>query len=213
MIYMAARQVIHDAFMNGVKGIDLDKLSLEFGIQFTARGPDGRIMSHCEQGVIQQALEVQKARDKVAWAWNMFAYTPPGTGGGFERSILLHWMADQHQKRTNINPYMEPEGRIMRLARIALHDIALQDRRESKVKRRHKDIALALGVSVEDYESTWQKHYKMLRGYVLTLPERSLPPISRIIYLVIQKRNAAQSDLVEAAGNLSRALKMPVETL
>src|SRR5690554_3804361 len=118
MRFYTARQVIHDAFMPDVTAIDVSSMILEFGVQHSARGAINKIMDHCEKGIIQQALEVQRHTDALGWAWNMFAYTPPGTGHGFERSTLLDWMAKTHKERGCA--YTDP--RLMMLARVAMQD-------------------------------------------------------------------------------------------
>lgn len=207
MRFYTARQVIHDAFMPDITCIDTSAMMIEFGIQHTAKGAGNKIMDHCEKGIIQQALAVQKVKDRLGWAWNMFAYTPPGTGQGFERSTLLEWLARRHIEKKAGNPFLEP--RLMNLARIAMHDIAQEDRVGKRRRRKYRELAMTVGVSAEEYERDWHPHYIRFRGYLQALPERSLPPIAAVVWCLVDKATGTPEEAWEAAEDLRGLLKMP----
>lgn len=204
MKFQFARQVIHDAFMNDVKGVDLGKRCLEFGIQFTAKGGDGKTLDHCDKGIIQQALAIQRVKDPVSWAWNMFAYTPPDTAGTLEKTLLLNWLVHRVNGATWDH---------LALARIAMHDISIQDRRESQVRRRKAAMAATLGVDEEEYQQKWHAQYQKFRARCLALPEKSLPPIARVVYLVVHKQHPDPAIAKRAHEDLLKALKMPASSV
>ncbi len=203
MRFHHARQVIHDAFMSDVTSIDASDGIVNFGVQFSARGATNRIMDHCEKGIIQQALAVQKITDKTAWAWNMFAYAPPGVCAGFERSHLLGWMHERHKKHQRGDLLLT--SALSNLARVAMQDVAREDRTGKRWRRRHAELCVVVGVDVDDYLEHWHRHYIQFRGYLQSLPERSLPPIAGVVSLM----NAKASGSETAAADLRRALKMP----
>jgi len=205
MRYYTARQVIHDAFMPDVTSIDISAMILEFGVQFTAKGGDRKTMTHCGKGIIQQALEVQRSRDELSWAWNMFAYAPVGMVPTQARSVVLRWMMCRLAA--------EEGGGVLHsvlpaLARIAMHDVALQDTLGKRRRRRHADLARAVGLDEDDYKNNWHRYYVRFRGYCLGLPERSLPPIASVVWMMLDKREGR-----DVTDELGRALKMPVDSV
>lgn len=201
MRYYTARQVIHDAFMPDVTSIDTSAMILEFGVQFTAKGGDGKTMTHCGKGIIQQALEVQRSRDELSWAWNLFAYAPVGMVPTQARSVVLRWL---------MRRLAADEGGgalhsvLPALARIAMHDVALQDTLGKRRRRRYADLARVVGLDEDDYKSNWHRYYVRFRGYCLGLPERSLPPIASVVWMMLDKQEGR-----DVTDELGRALKMP----
>lgn len=202
MKFITARQVIHDAFISDVKGIDIKALYEEGGIQFTAKGADNKIMDHVGKGFIQQALAIQKVLDPVSWAWNMFAYAPPGTCGSTERHILHEELMRRRGTALGIPPLM-----MGMLCRMAMHDVAHEEVTGHRRRRKYEHMAKLFQITPEEYKKSWHKHYVAFRGYCQELPEQSLPPISNVLWLFVEK---ADGDPL-AAEDLRRALRMPRE--
>lgn len=202
MKFKTTRQVIHDAFIAGVSALDIKTLYEEGGIQFTAKGADNKIIDHTEKGFIQQALEVQRHKDPLGWSWNMFAYAPLGTSSLENREVLLNWL---------IRRLAAEEGggalrsKLPLLARVAMHDVAVEDVTGMRKRRKYSALAKAVGVDEERYKKHWHQYYVSFRGYCLSLPERSLPPISNVIWLMLDMEEGD----VYAAENLRKAMKMP----
>lgn len=208
MRFYTARQVIHDAFMWDVTSIDISALLLDFGIQFSAKGSENRIMDHCDKGVIQQAMQVQRRQDLSAWAWNMFAYTPPGTAHGYERSTLLQWLVSRYRGQGCGNPLRDPKIGTMMLARVAMEDIKYEDVLGRRKRRKYADMASLVGVGEDEYKKHWHWRYAKFRGYCQALPERSLPPIANIVWMIIDKRSENPKQAETAREDLVRALKI-----
>src|SRR5690554_2074559 len=98
MRYKTARVAIHDAYLTGERGMDPAKLMEGFG-----GGPpdlDWGIVGNVERGFIQKAMDNLKIKAPVLYAWNLFAYAPPGHGHGFERSRLMQWMLERYTADT-----------------------------------------------------------------------------------------------------------------
>lgn len=205
MKFHSARQVIHDAFLPGAGPVDIS----EIRVQFSSKGSDNKTMDHCEKGLIQQALQVQKVRDPIAWAWNMYAYTPPGTQHGFERSKILQWLATLFRDYGHGNPFLDPTGSVMQLARVAMADIAYEDVTRQRKRRKYVDLGRMLAMDAETYEKQWHRHYVFFRGLCQRLPERSLPPIANIIWDIIDKGSDDPEEASAARENLTKALTIP----
>lgn len=206
MKFHTARQVIHDAFLPGPGQVDIS----EIRVQFSGKGSDNKTMDHCEKGLIQQALQVQKVRDPLAWAWNMYAYTPPGTQNGFERSKILQWLASTFRDQGYGNPFLDPTGAVMQLARVAMADISYEDVTRKRKRRKYADMGRMLSMDPETYEKQWHRHYVFFRGLCQRLPERSLPPIANIIWMILDKGSEDPVEAKAAGEDLLRALKIPM---
>lgn len=202
MKFVTARQVIHDAFVSDITGIDIKAMYEEGGIQFTAKGADNKIMDHAEKGIIQQALAVQKITDPLSWAWNMFAYSPPGTAGSEVRQILHECFLLRRGDYVGI-----PVVMMGMLARMAMYDVAHEEVTGHRKRRKYADMAKLFKVPEEVYQKEWHKHYVAFRGYCQGLPEKSLPPIADVIWLMVDKADGEPF----AAEDLRKALTMPKE--
>lgn len=207
MKFITARQVIHDAFTADITGIDIKAMYEEGGIQFTAKGADNKIMDHAEKGIIQQALAVQRHNDPVAWAWNMIAYSPAGTARSQERNLLQSYLLHLHILR---HPDCSiPQLMLGMLARMAWEDIRHEDTTRERKRRKYEHMGRLFKVSAEEYEKSWHKHYVAFRGYCQALPERSLPPIADVIWMMIDKKEGDFIERHNATTDLQQALKMP----
>jgi hypothetical protein len=69
------RKAWHDAFDPNVQSIDMRDVLNEFGVQYTAKGADNRIIDHAEKGIIQHAgtLREVKALGLVRVGYETFA--------------------------------------------------------------------------------------------------------------------------------------------
>jgi len=179
MQFKSLRQMIHDAFMTDVKAIDIKALYEEGGIQFTAKGADGKIMDHVQKGYVQHALALQREQDPLSWAWNMFAYSPVGTAGSRERNILSsHALVSFASKHPDCPV---PVAKIGMLARIAMHDISVEDVTGHRKRRKYEDLGRLFGISGELWQKEWHGHYVYFRGLFQALPAKSLPGLGGVI--------------------------------
>lgn len=179
MQFLSVRQMIHDAFMTDVKAIDIKALYEEGGVQFTAKGADGKIMDHVQKGYVQHALAIQRDNDPLSWAWNMFAYAPVGTAGSRERNILTsHALVSFAGKHPDCRI---PPAKVGMLARIAMHDIAVEDVTGHRKRRKYADLGRLFGVGEEIWLSSWHGHYVYFRGLFQALPGKSLPGLSGVM--------------------------------
>ncbi|WP_339898260.1 hypothetical protein [uncultured Gilvimarinus sp.] len=184
MKYLTARIAIHAAYLTGEKGMDPAKLKEGFGGTLTDR--DWRIVDHVEKGFIQKAMDNLKQREPVLYAWNLFAYAPPGTGHGFERSRLLQWMLDKYSSETGEQALLEP--RLPMLARVAMQEYSIVDRSGKQGRRiPYSDFERLLGLGSGEYKagSRWHRAYWKFYDYCKSLPEDSLPPIARVIGMMV----------------------------
>jgi hypothetical protein len=203
MKMISARHAWHWAFLDDQRSIDFRDVLNEWGVQFTARGADNRIMDHVEKGMIQQAVALLKERDQVAWAWGMVAYAPPGTAHGFERAVIGQWLRDcfyAHADHAEFAGYRHTvnDVKLRTLALIAALDVAHEDVTGHRRRRKYADLARAISVpgGAEEYQRDWHRHYVFFRDLVKTLPERALPPVATLVWRICGLRDA--EDLGEA---------------
>ncbi|WP_020209026.1 hypothetical protein [Gilvimarinus chinensis] len=202
MRYTTARVAIHAAYLTGEKGIDPKDVAEKFGISRSRLSDDIRIVQQVECGYIQKAMDRLKERDRALYAWNMFAYAPPGAAHGFERSWVLEWLVRRYLEETGVNPLLDM--RLQMLARIAMQDYALMDRQGSRRRRPNSDFDRALMLPAGEYKqgSPWHRAFYRFYDYCKELPERSLPPIGKVIGIMLDQ---AEGD-PDAAERLRKEL-------
>lgn len=201
----SARHAWHWAFSDDQRSIDFRDVMDEWGVQFTARGADNRIMDHVEKGMIQQVVALLRERDPVSWAWGMIAYAPPGTAHGFERSILCSWLRDRFYTHSDHEEFRVFRGtlndvKVRQLALIAALDIAHEDVTGCRRRRKYADLARAISVpgGAEQYERDWHRHYVFFRGLCKTLPERALPQVANVLWRMVDLGDASCTEDAEA---------------
>lgn len=202
---ISARYAWHAAFDSGVVGIDIRDIVNSCGVQFTARGGDGKTMDHCEKGKIQQVIHGIRVTDKAAWAWGMLAYAPEGTENiALLRNILLDF-AFKAVQTEKLNPYMTPQ--CGHLAFIAISDAAIESRTGERYRRKRADMAALLECSVDDYLQRWGKVFFKMKDALKDLDEIALPPVAKVIGLIIDKAGGDCG----AINDLQKAMRAPVE--
>lgn len=202
-IAIGARQAWHDAFDADVKAIDICEIANSFGVQFSAKGGDGKTMDHCDKGKIQQIVHKVKVENTVAWAWGMLAYAPEGTENmSLLRNILLDYAFKAVQSE-KLNPYLTSQ--CGHLAFIAIADAAVEARTGTRLRRKRADMAGLLKCSVEEYLSKWVPVFFKMKDALKDLDAIALPPVADVIWLIVDK---AGGD-VNATADLMRALKAP----
>lgn len=212
----SARHAWHWAFSDDIRGMDFREIMDEWGVQFSSRGADNRIMDHVEKGLIQVAIHNLKLTDPVLWAWGMIAYAPPGTAHGFERSIMLGWLREQfHFVTENKYRHTPAEIKILSLARIAYQDIAHEDVTGERRRRKYSDLARAITIaSPDEYQRDWHKHYVFFRDLCKTLPERALPPVSTVLWRILDLGECVDQEGAQvSAGDLRKSLGIKDKTV
>lgn len=214
MKMISARHAWHWAFLDDQRSIDFRDVLNEWGVQFTARGADNRIMDHVEKGMIQQAVALLRERDQVAWAWGMVAYAPPGTAHGFERSILCQWLREHfyaHADHVEFAGYRHTvnDVKLRTLALIAALDVAHEDVTGHRRRRKYADLAKAASIAGghAEYQRDWHRHYVFFRDLVKDLPGRALPPIATVVWRICGLEDAeSPGEALSCAAELREVL-------
>jgi len=198
MRFLCARQAWHDAFFIDYGSRDYAEMAASVGVQKSARGNDGKILDACERGLIQHAVQLLRERDAIAYAWGMRAYAPDGWSTISEKAALVNWVrAEFFKENPDLASWKDDaarHGKLMVLARIALHDCANEDARggdsEEVLKahrRSHEALAQAIGVCTKTYKQTWDRVNLSLRGIYGRLPARALPCVAGVVAGYSQK--------------------------
>lgn len=200
---IGARSAWHAAFDSGISGIDIRDIANSCGVQFSAKGGDGKTMDHCDKGKIQQIIHTVKCRDKSAWAWGMIAYAPEGAENiSLLRNILLDFAFKSVQSE-KLNPYMN--NQCGHLAFIAIADAAVEARTGVRHRRKRADMAQLLKCSVDDYLKKWSPVFFKMKDALKDLDGIALPPVADVVWLIIDKANGE----LMAAEDLRAAMKTP----
>lgn len=200
---ISARAAWHCAFESGISGIDIRDIVNSGGVQFTAKGGDGKTMDHCDKGKIQQIIHTVKHQNKSAWAWGMLAYAPDGSENiSVLRNILLDY-AFKSVQTEKLNPYMTSQ--CGHLAFIAIADAAVEARTGTRHRRKRAEMAAVLRCSVDDYLKTWSPVFFKMKDALKDLDAIALPPVADVVWMIIDK---AAGD-VGAGFDLRAAMKTP----
>lgn len=198
---MGARAAWHDAFDPGINSIDMREILNCYGVQFTAKGGDSRIMDHCDKGKIQQVVQLLKERDKTAWAWGMWAYAPQQFGDTSEiKNILLNFAFKAVETR-KFNPYLVPEAG--HLAFIAMQDAAVEGRTGKRYPRKRAEMAKVCRCEAEAYLKRWMPVFFKMKDALKDLDAIALPPVAHVVWLIVDK---AQGD-ISAGEDLKLSLR------
>lgn len=196
---MGARAAWHWAFETGISSIDMREVLDSFGVQFTAKGADGKIMEQCEKGRIQQVIDRLKYENKLAWAWGMLAYAPENTVNPNElRGTLFPWVMNA-VSTNKFNPFMSAE--CGKLAFVATHDAAIEVRAEGRYSRKRKEMAALLGCDVETYRNIWAPRLYRMKDRLKDLDGSALIPVMDAIFLMADKalgHPGSDSQFIEA---------------
>lgn len=198
MRFLCARQAWHDAFVIDYGSQDYAEMAASAGVQKSARGNDGRVIDSCERGLIQHAVQVLKERDAIAYAWGMRAYAPEGWFTMSEQAALLNWARMEFFKE---NPDLVGwkddavrHGKLMILAKIALHDCANEDARggdsetvQKAHRRSNESMAQAIGVCGKTFKERYERVDLSLRRIYGQLPARALPCVAGVVAAYGQK--------------------------
>lgn len=208
-IKMGARAAWHWAFDPGVNSVDMREVLDSFGVQFSARGADGRIMAHAEKGRIQQAINTLKINKREAWAWGMLVYAPEGTENvNSLRNILMAYVFEV-VKTQKFNPYMSAEAG--KLAFIAMTDAGIEARAGdgSRHKRKRAEMASLLRCDVETYKREWSPKLYAMKDALKDLDAIALPPVFYVIALMAEKAESKWS--FGAVEEFAGAMRTPTE--
>jgi hypothetical protein len=196
---IGARFAWHEAFSSDVSGIDIREIANSSGVQFSAKGGDGKTMDHCDKGKIQQIVHTIRCQNKNAWAWGMLAYAPEGSENiSLLRNILLDFAFKAVQSE-KFNPYLVSQ--CGSLAFIAIADATIEARTGTRHRRKRADMARLLKCSVDDYLKKWSPVFFKIKDALKDLDAIALPPVADVVWLIIDKANgdcAAEYDLREA---------------
>jgi hypothetical protein len=202
---IGARFAWHEAFSSDISGIDIREIANSSGVQFSAKGGDGKTMDHCDKGKIQQIIHTIKHQNKSAWAWGMLAYAPDGSENiSLLRSVLIDhaFKAVQSDK---LNPYMTRE--CGHLAFIAIADASIEARTGVRHRRKRAEMAALLRCSVDDYLKKWSPVFFRMKDSLKDLDAVALPPVADVIWLIIDKANQE----IGADYDLREAMRTPAE--
>ncbi len=200
---IGARFAWHEAFNSDVSGIDIREIANSSGVQFSAKGGDGKTMDHCDKGKIQQIIHTIKHQNKSAWAWGMLAYAPEGSENiSLLRSILLDFAFKAVQSE-KLNPYLSAQ--CGHLAFIAIADAAIEANTGRRYRRLRSDMAKLLKCSVDDYLKNWSKIFFKMKDALKDLDAIALPPVADVVWLIIDKANGEPM----ACEDLQAAMKTP----
>lgn len=205
MRFLSARQAWHDAYLSDITGIDYAELAAGAGVQFSARGADNRILDHVEKGYIQAAVHALRQSDYIAYCWGMIAYAPDGWSTMGEHAALHGYLRTQFfaSKPGEGERYAHLwEHQLKQLARVAVMDAAAADSRGgdteevAKARRGHSyaDLGALIGVTAQQYESTWRRHYSFFFEECQGLPERALPAVAAVVNTWKEKFGVAYPD-------------------
>lgn len=173
------------------------------GVQFSAKGGDGKTMDHCDKWKIQQIINTVKCRDKSAWACGTLAYAPEGAKNiSVLRNILLDF-AFRAVQSERLNPYMVFQ--CGHLAFIAIADAAVEARTGARYRRKRADMAFLLKCSIDEYIKKWSPIFFRMKDSLKDLDSVALPPVADVIWMIIDK---ASGDL-GADWELRKAMKTP----
>lgn len=186
-IKMGARAAWHWAFDPGVNSVDMREVLDSFGVKFSARGADGRIMAHVEKARIQQAINTLKFEKREAWAWGMLAYAPEGTENTNALRNILMVCAFRAIYTDKFNPYTSHEAG--KLAFIAMSDAAIEARLGdgSRYKRKRAEMASLLRCDVDTYKREWSPKLYAMKDALKDLDAICLPPVFDVIALMADK--------------------------
>lgn len=200
---IGARFAWHEAFSSDVSGIDIREIANSSGVQFSAKGGDGKTMDHCDKGKIQQIVHTIKHQNKSAWAWGMLAYAPEGSENiSLLRNILLDFAFKAVQSE-KFNPFLVSQ--CGSLAFIAIADATIEARTGSRYRRKRDDMAKLLKCSVDDYLKKWSPIFFKMKDALKDLDAIALPPVADVVWLIIDKANGEAS----ASEDLQTAMKTP----
>jgi hypothetical protein len=202
---IGARFAWHEAFNSDVSGIDIREIANSSGVQFSAKGGDGKTMDHCDKGKIQQVVNTIKHQNKSAWAWGMLAYAPEGSENiSVLRNILLEFAFKAVQSE-KLNPFMTPQ--CGHLAFIAIADSTIEARTGKRYRRLRADMAQLCRCSVDDYLKKWSPTFFKMKDALKDLDAIALPPVADVVWLIIDKANGDGM----AEYDLRAAMKTPAE--
>jgi hypothetical protein len=202
---IGARFAWHEAFSSDVSGIDIREIANSSGVQFSAKGGDGKTMDHCDKGKIQQVVNTIKHQNKSAWAWGMLAYAPEGAENvSLLRSVLIDYAFKSVQSE-KLNPYVTHQ--CGHLAFIAISDASIEARTGTRHRRKRAEMAKLLKCSVDDYLRKWSPIFFKMKDALKDLDAVALPPVADVVWLIIDKSNGESL----AVYDLQRAMKTPAE--
>lgn len=201
---ISARQAWHTAFDPSISSIDMREVLNSYGVQFTAKGGDNRIMDHCDKGKIQQVIQTIKVENKAAWAWGMWAYAPQLFGDTSEIKNELLNFAFQSVQTEKFNPYLVAE--VGHLAFIAMQDAAVEGRTGERYRRKRADMAKVCRCDTDQYLKKWVPIFFKMKDALKDLDAIALPPVAEVIWLLVDK---GQGNMV--TPDLQLALRKPLE--
>jgi hypothetical protein len=208
---ISARKFWHDAFISDIKAIDYAELANGAGVQYTAKGSDNCTMSHCDKGKIQQAVSNLKSENNIAWAWGMFSCAPDGTeckntlvNKLFEfalKSIPSFYLTEIGKE----SGFMSME--CGKLARIAMEHAKIEANTKQRVPHNYAEMARLLGVTKYYYKLNYLRIYIVMKDSLRDLDRIALPPIAKVVWLIIDKSEGDFYERVNAAIDLPKALR------
>lgn len=204
---IAARHAWHEAFNSNITSIDMREVANHFGVQFSCKGGDNNIMDHCDKGKIQQIINTVRNQNQNAWAWGMFAYSPEQFGNTSSiRNILFRFAMDAvtHSKFNAFQSH--PCGK---LAFLAMQDASIESRTGARRKRKRVDVANLLGIDEETYKREWMSRFVKMKDVLKDLDAIALPPVSSVVWMLIDKAQGSDSESAIASDDLRRALITP----
>lgn len=208
---ISARKFWHDAFISDIKAIDYAELANGSGVQFTAKGSDNCTMSHCDKGKIQQAVSNLKSENNIAWAWGMFSCAPDGTEC---KNVLVNTLFEFALKSIP-SFYLTEIGKESgfmsmecgKLARIAMEHAKIEANTKRRLPHNHAEMARVLRVSKEDYKRLYLRIFVVMKDTLRDLDRIALPPIAKVVWLIIDKSEGDFAERVNAAADLPKALR------
>lgn len=205
---IGARHAWHHAFESGVTSIDIRDVLNSCGVQFTAKGSDNCTMDHCDKGKIQQVIFNIRSKNRFAWAWGMWSYSPEGTENQNLLSSLLLPFAFEAVRTEKFNPYMSVE--CGKLAYAAMCDAAIEARTGERYQRKRVDMGVMLGCEEDEYKKKWAPIFFKMKDALKDLDQIALPPVADVIWMLIDKNNDDPNIRREATEDLQRAMKTPM---
>lgn len=208
---ISARKYWHDAFISDVRAIDYEDLANGAGVQFTAKGSDNCTMSHCDKGKIQQAIHNLKQENKLAWAWGMFSCAPDGV----ENKNALVNMLFKYAMESVPAAYLKAINKTSafmsmecgKLARIAMEHAKIEVNSKVRHPHGHAEMAALLRVSKEDYKKIYLRIFVVMKDALRDLDGAALPPVARVVWLLIDKAQGDFAQRANAVEDLQGALK------
>jgi hypothetical protein len=208
---ISARKFWHDAFISDVKAIDYAELANGSGVQFTAKGSDNCTMSHCDKGKIQQAVSNLKSNNSLAWAWGMFSCAPDGVEN---KNSLVNALFEFAMKSV-LPSYLSAIGRKSafesmecgKLARIAMEHAKIEANTKQRLAHNHGDMARLLRVDKEVYKKLYLRIFVAMKDALRDLDGLALPPIAKVVWLIIDKAEGDFAERANAAIDLPNVLR------